>query len=117
MARMRNDRARARAIGLLAATYPVPDNGELHRLRELAIDYLREAERLETESKGRAAELEETIATVFDAIARDYFARTQARSASRQNSPRLEPVFRKTNAETRLRESHSSRRAKARTSG
>jgi hypothetical protein len=116
MARMRNDRARAHARDLLAAAYPVPDNDELHRLRELAINYLREAARLETENNGRAAELEETIATVFDAIARDYFAHTLARSMSRKSPPGLDPVFRETNTQP-LRVDHPSRRARARSSG
>ena len=47
MVGMRNDRARARARDLLATIYPLPDDAEFHRLRELAVDYIREAERLE----------------------------------------------------------------------
>jgi hypothetical protein len=84
MARMRNDRARARARDLLAMAYPVPDNIEFDRLRELAIDYLQEAERLEVENKGRAADPEEAVAAALDAIARDYFARELVRSISRK---------------------------------
>jgi hypothetical protein len=85
MARMRNDSARARASDLLASAYPIPDDVELHRLRELAIEYLQEAERLEAENKGRAAEPEEAIAAALDAIARDYFARALVRSISRKS--------------------------------
>jgi hypothetical protein len=84
MARMRNDRARARARDLLATAYPVPDHAELHRLRELAIGYLQEAERLEAENKGRSAEPDEAIAAALEAIARDYFARALVRSVSRK---------------------------------
>jgi hypothetical protein len=85
MARMRNDSARARASDLLASAYPIPDDVELHRLRELAIEYLQEAERLEAENKGRAAEPEEAIAAALVAIARDYFARALVRSISRKS--------------------------------
>jgi hypothetical protein len=84
MARMRTDRARARARDLLATAYPIPDNVELHRLRELAIEYLQEAERLEAENKGRAAEPDEAITAALEAIARDYFARALVRSISRK---------------------------------
>ena len=84
MARMRTDRARARARDLLATAYPIPDNVELHRLRELAIEYLQEAERLEAENKGRAAEPDEAITAALEAIARDYFARAVVRSISRK---------------------------------
>ena len=49
MAGMRSDRARARARNLLATVYPVPDDTEFHRLRELAIDYIKEAERIKSE--------------------------------------------------------------------
>ena len=85
MARMRTDRARARARDLLATAYPIPDNVELHRLRELAIEYLQEAERLEAENKGRAAEPDEAITAALEAIARDYFARALVRSISRKS--------------------------------
>jgi hypothetical protein len=84
MARMRTDRARARARDLLATAYPIPDNVELHRLRELAVEYLQEAERLEAENKGRAAEPDEAITAALEAIARDYFARALVRSISRK---------------------------------
>jgi hypothetical protein len=86
MARMRSDHARARAKDLLETAYPVPDNAEFHRLRELAIEYLQEAERLEAENKGRAAKPEEAIAAALEAIARDYFARALVRSISRKAS-------------------------------
>ncbi len=85
MARMRNDRARARARDLLATAYPAPDDIKFQRLRELAIEYLQEAERLEAENKGRAAEPEEAITAALDAIARDYFARALVRSISRKS--------------------------------
>ena len=52
---MRSDRARARASNLLATIYPLPDDAELHRLRDLALDFIREAERLEAGLGGRAA--------------------------------------------------------------
>ena len=78
---MRSDRARARARNLLATIYPLPDDTELHRLRELAVDYIREAERLEGEHKGAAAaESDEMISTALDAVARDYFVRAIARA-------------------------------------
>jgi hypothetical protein len=81
MVGMRSDRARARARNLLATIYPLPDDPELHRLRELAVDYIREAERLEAEHKGRAAaESDELISTALDAVARDYFIRAIARA-------------------------------------
>lgn len=82
MVGIRNDRARARARDLLETRYPVPDDGELHRLRELAVGYIREAERLDVESRGRTAETEELISTALDAIARDYFARAVGRAGS-----------------------------------
>jgi hypothetical protein len=81
MVGMRNDRARARARDLLATVYPVPDD-EFQRMRELAVDYMREAERLEQERRGRAAEPEELISAALDAVARDYFARALFREAS-----------------------------------
>jgi hypothetical protein len=54
----------------LAQIAPLPDDTELQRLRELSLDYLREAERLE-----RNPEPREEISAVLDTIARDYFAR------------------------------------------
>ena len=84
MAGMRNDRARDRARDLLATVYPIPDDVELQRLRELAVDYVQEAERLEAEDKGRVAESDELISAALDAVARDYFKRALVRAASRR---------------------------------
>ena len=39
----RNERARARARHLLAQIAPLPDDAEVQRLRELSMDYIREA--------------------------------------------------------------------------
>jgi len=83
MVGMRSDRARARARDLLATVYPVPDDVEFRRLRELAIDYIREAERLETANRGRGVESDELISAALDAVARDYFARALARAVPR----------------------------------
>ena len=69
----RSDRARARAQQLLAEIAPLPDDSELQRLRELSLNYIREAERAE----GNAAstrEDSEQISAALDAIARDFFA-------------------------------------------
>ena len=82
MVGMGSDRARARARNLLETIYPLPDDPELHRLRELAVDYLREAKRLEAKQKGRATESDELISAVLDAVARDYFARAIVRAKS-----------------------------------
>jgi hypothetical protein len=84
MAGMRSDRARARARNLLATVYPVPDDAEFHRLRELAIDYIKEAERIEAENKGRMVESDEMISAALDAVARDFFARALLRAASQK---------------------------------
>ncbi len=81
---MRSDRARARARDLLATVYPAPEDAEFHRLRELAVDYIQEAERLEAESRGRVLESDEMISTALDAVARDYFARALLRAVSRK---------------------------------
>ena len=80
MVATRSDRARTRAGDLLATTYPLPDDTELHRLRELAVDYIKEAERLEAQHSGRVAESNEMISAALDAVARDYFARAIARA-------------------------------------
>lgn len=82
MAGMRNDRARARARNLLATVYPVPDDVEFRRLRELAIDYIREAERLEAENRDREVESDEMVSAALDAVARDYFSRALLRAVS-----------------------------------
>jgi hypothetical protein len=84
MVGMRNDRARARARDLLATVYPIPEDIESRRLRELALDYIREAERLETENRGRAAEPDELISAALDTVARDYFARALLRAVSQK---------------------------------
>ena len=78
----RSDRARARAQNLLATIYPLPDDAEFHRLRELAIDYIREAERLEAGPNGSAPETDELISAALDAVARDYFTRAVGRAKS-----------------------------------
>ena len=80
MVGMRSDRARARARDLLATVYPVPDDVEFRRLRELAIDYIREAERLEATNRGREVESDELISAALDDVARNYFARALDRS-------------------------------------
>jgi hypothetical protein len=81
MVGIRNDRARARARDLLATVYPVPDDGESRRLRQLAIDYIEEAEQRETAS-GRMIETDELVAAVLDGIARDFFTRALLRAVS-----------------------------------
>ena len=82
MAGMRSDRVRARAQHLLATVYPIPSDAEFRHLRELAIDYIQEAERLEAENRGRVQEPDEVISAALDAVARDYFARTLLYAAS-----------------------------------
>jgi len=84
MAGIKSDRARDRARDLLATVYPVPDDVELRRLRELAFDYVQEAERLEAEKRGRAVESDELISAALDAVARDYFKRAVLRAVSRR---------------------------------
>jgi hypothetical protein len=70
----RNERARARARHLLAQIAPLPDDAQVQRLRELSMDYIREAERTEREG---AITLESSgqISAGLDAIARYFFAR------------------------------------------
>ena len=70
----RSERARTRARHLLAQIAPLPDDTEAQRLRELSLDYIREAERLETKSV-ETREASEQISAALDAIARDFFAR------------------------------------------
>jgi hypothetical protein len=84
MAGLRSDRARERARDLLATVYPVPEDVEFHRLRELAIDYIREAERQDAENRGRATEPDELISVALDAVARDYFSRALAHAKSQR---------------------------------
>jgi hypothetical protein len=66
----RSKRARARAVHLLARIAPLPDDTEVQRLRELSLDYIREAERREG-----VPETGEQISAVLDTVARDFFAR------------------------------------------
>jgi hypothetical protein len=70
----RNERARARARHPLAQILPLPDDAEVQRLRELSIDYIREAERIEKEDV-TMLESSEQISAGLDAIARYFFAR------------------------------------------
>jgi len=84
MAGMRNDRARVRARDLLATVYPAPDSAEFHRLRELAIDYIEEAERLEAENRGRVLESHELISDALDAVARDFFTHAPVRAVTQR---------------------------------
>jgi hypothetical protein len=84
MAGMRSDRDRARARNVLATVYPVPQDAELQRLRELAIEYIQEADRLEAENRGIVAESDELISTALDTVARDYFSRAVLRAVSRR---------------------------------
>jgi hypothetical protein len=79
---MRSDRARARARDLLAAAYPIPEDAEFRRLRELALDYIQEADRLEAANRGRVVESDELISAALDAVARDYFSRAVLRAVS-----------------------------------
>jgi hypothetical protein len=84
MVGMRSDRARTRARDLLATTYPIPDDVEFRRLRELAVEYIEEAERLEAERSGRVTESDEVISAALDAVARDYFTRALLRTVTRR---------------------------------
>jgi hypothetical protein len=81
---LKSDRARERARDLLATVYSVPEDAELHRLRELAIDYIQEADRLEAGNKGRVVESDELISAALDAVARDYFSRAVLHAVSRK---------------------------------
>ena len=89
MAGIKSERARDRARDLLATVYPAPDDVEFRRLRQLAIDYVQEAERLEAEKRGRAVESDELISTALDAVARDYFNRAVLRAMSLSGRRRL----------------------------
>jgi hypothetical protein len=64
---------------LLTTVYPAPDDGEFHRLRKLAVDFIEEAERLEAENRGRVLASHEKISAAFDAVARDFFSRVPVR--------------------------------------
>jgi hypothetical protein len=65
---------RARAQQLLAEIAPLPNDSELQRLRELSLNYIREAERLEG-NPVTTPEPSEQITAALDAIARDFFDR------------------------------------------
>jgi hypothetical protein len=69
----RSERARAQAQQLLAEIAPLPDDAELQRLRELSLNYIREAERVEGKPVS-TQEPSEQISAALDAIARDFFA-------------------------------------------
>jgi hypothetical protein len=70
----RSERARARARHLLAQIAPLPDDTEVQRLRELSMNYTREAERLEG-NRVPTLEPSEQISAALDAVAREFFAR------------------------------------------
>jgi hypothetical protein len=78
----RTERARARARDLLSQIAPLPNDSEVQRLRELSMDYIREAERLEL-TRFTTLESSEQISAALDAIAYAYFAR-----ALRNNKPK-----------------------------
>ena len=70
----RSERARARARHLLAQIAPLPNDTEVQRLRELSMNYIREAERLEG-NRVPTLEPSEQISAALDAVAREFFAR------------------------------------------
>jgi hypothetical protein len=70
----RSERARARARHLLAQIAPLPDDTEVQRLRELSMNYIREAEKLE-ENRVPMLEPSEQVSAALDAVAREFFAR------------------------------------------
>lgn len=84
MVSVRSDRARARARNLLATVYPIPSDAEFYRLRELALEYIQEAERLDREQKDGMTESDELISAALDDVARNYFARALARSRKKR---------------------------------
>lgn len=86
----RSVRARARARHLLAQIAPLPDDSEIQRLRELSMDYIREAERLESE-RVTTQESSEQISAGLDAIARDFFARAR-RNVVQGSPPPKSPI-------------------------
>jgi hypothetical protein len=69
----RSERARARARHLLAQIAPLPDDTEVQRLRELSMNYIREAERLEG-NRVPTLEPSEQISAALEAVAREFFA-------------------------------------------
>ena len=87
----RSERARARARHLLAQIAPLPDDTEVQRLRELSMNYIREAERLERK-RVTTREPGEQISAALDAIACDFFARAlQNMSKRRRRHLTLKP--------------------------
>ena len=78
----RSERARARARHLLAQIAPLPDDTEVQRLRELSMNYIREAERLEG-NRVPTPEPSEQISAALDAVAREFFARALQTSTRR----------------------------------
>ena len=78
----RSAHARARAQQLLAEIAPLPNDSELQRLRELSLNYIREAERLEG-NPVTTREASEQISTALDAIARDFFAHAHQNESNR----------------------------------
>ena len=83
----RGERGRARARHLLAQIAPLPDDTEVQRLRELSMNYIREAERLERK-RVTTREPGEQISAALDAIACDFFARALQKMSKRQVSRR-----------------------------
>jgi hypothetical protein len=84
MAGLRSERARDRTRDLPATIHPIPEDAEVRRLRELAIDHVQEAERRKAENRGRVAESEELISAALDVVARGYFKRALLRAVSRR---------------------------------
>jgi hypothetical protein len=84
MAPIRSERGREGGRDSLTTVYPVPDDFEFRRLRELAIDDAQEAERLEAGNCGHLAKSGELISAALDAVARDYFKRAVLRAMSRR---------------------------------
>ena len=60
---------------LLAEIAPLPHDSELQRLRELSVNYIREAERVEGNPVSTREDREQ-ISAALDAIAHDFFAHT-----------------------------------------
>jgi hypothetical protein len=82
VADIRSDHARARAMALLAIADPDHHDVESCRLRELAMQYIAEADRLEAERGDDAAEPSESISAALDDVARSCFERTLYGTAS-----------------------------------
>ena len=69
----RSERARAGTISFGSNRILTAD-GEMQRLRQLSMKYIREAERLEREHANEREDSEQ-ISAALDVIARDFFAR------------------------------------------